>query len=173
MKLWEISGKMQGFTNLIAEIQESELTQEEKDNRLNHVFEDWKECAATMEDKLMAIAAYIRQKKAILAVQTEEIKRIQMLACKTESDIDNLTRYAQAHMEQTGVKSVKDELGSISLRKNRPSVMIHLPPELIPKEYVTVKTYETPNKKAIEEAVKEGTINWAELRSSGNHLVVK
>ena len=174
MKLWEISSKLQGFVNLIAEIQEdADLTQDEKDQRLNHVFADWKETAATLEDKLLAIGAYIRLKKSILAVQTEEIKRVQLLAAKTESDIENLTKYAQGHMEQTGIKSVKDELGSISLRKNRSSVVIAIPHDEVPREFMTIKTYESPNKKAIEEAVKAGQVEWAELRSTGNHLVIK
>lgn len=173
MKLWEITGKMKGFTDLIAEIQETDLTPEEKDKRLNHCFTEWQEYNATLEDKLLAIASYIRLKKAILATQQAEINRITMLACRTEQEILQLSKYAQAHMEQNNVKKVQDELGSISLRKNRPSVLTHIPPELMPEEYVTVKTVRNPNKKLIEQGIKDGVINWAEMQSSGNHLIVK
>ena len=61
----------------------------------------------------------------------------------------------------------------MSLRKNRASVVITVAPDEIPREFVTVKTYESPNKKLIEEAIKTGSIDWAEMRSTGNHLVIK
>ena len=107
-KLWEIAGKMGQFVTLIEEIQESDLTPEEKDQRLNHTFESWQELAGTFEEKLLAIAGYIRQQKALLEAQQAEIKRISLLAANTEEGIERLKRYMAGHMEANNIKSAKE-----------------------------------------------------------------
>ena len=171
-KLWEISSKLQAFVNRIAEIQEWDTTDEEKEEHLDRLFEEWQEENASFNDKVMACGAYLRQQKAILKAQQEEIKRLQGLAMQTDNRIRSLTAYVAGHMATNGVTKCQDELGKVSLRKNPPSLKLKCDPDLIPDEFVTIKTTRSPNNEAIREAVKTGSVDWATLESSGNYLVI-
>jgi hypothetical protein len=171
-KLWEISSKLQSFVNEIAHIQEWDTTDEEKEEHLDRLFEEWQEENANFNDKVMACGSYLRQQKAILKAQQEEIKRLQGLAMQTDNRIRSLTAYVAGHMATTGIKKCQDALGKVSLRKNPPSLKIHIDLFDIPDEFVEQKVIRQPINSAIREGIESGSVDWASLESSGNYIVI-
>jgi hypothetical protein len=168
-RLWEFSDEIQQLENSIDLISEDEtLTDDDRETKLQETFERWLEAGESFKTKAEQVAAYIRHQEAIAEARKAEARRIRTLAEQAENSAIRLRHYLTAEMVRSGIDRIDGTTVKISLRKKQPRVMLNVPPEELPAEYVKV-TYE-PKLTKIKELLKvdaQGAIDWANL--SENH----
>lgn len=108
-------------------------------------------------DHVAEIVRVRSELSATLAAIDSEMKRLQNLRDEREARIIRLESILSAWLEQTGIRDVLTPLGTVRLKLNPPSVVVH-DETLIPAEYMRTKVTETtsPDKTAIKEAIKAG-----------------
>ena len=102
----------------------------------------------------------------------EEAKRIRELASQAENQATRLRHYLTSQMMISGVNRIEGVSTKISLRKKQPTVLLNVPPEELPAEYVRV-TYK-PDLTKIRAALKtdtESEIDWASFSENHEHSV--
>lgn len=96
-----------------------------------------------------------------------EIKRLTQLKKVRENAVERLRMTLQGAMECFGVLELKTPTIKVDFRKSESVEITDF--DALPKEYITVKTTEMPNKTEIKQAIKEGkVIAGAELRINNN-----
>ena len=170
-RLWELSNEIQELENAIALIQEDEtISDEEGENQLEETFNRWLETGESFKDKAEQVALYIRHQEALATARKEEAKRIQSLAKQAENQADRLRKYLVAQMIRSNVKRIDGVTTKIGLRKKQPTVLLNVPVEELPDEYV--KVTHKPDLTKIRTALKTDTaIAWASLSESHEHSV--
>ena len=89
------------------------------------------------------------------------------------SKTDKLKDYLRFNMEESGINKISSELFTASLRKGIDVVSI-VDMDMLPDEYVSVKTSIQPDKAAIKKALKEGVeIPGAKLEKGKSSLLLK
>src|SRR5574343_1165800 len=96
-----------------------------------------------------------------------EIKRLTQLKKVRENAVERLKMTLKGAMECFGVLELKTPTIKVNFRKSESVEITDF--DALPKEYITVKTTEMPNKTEIKQAIKEGkVITGAELRINNN-----
>ena len=170
-RLWELSDNIQQLETAISNIQEDEnLSEEELENQLQQTFNEWLETGESFKVKAEEVAAYIRHQEALAEARKNEAKRIQNLAKQAENGAARLRKYLVAQMVRSEVKKIEGVTVKIGLRKKQPQILINVPPEELPPEYVKV-TYK-PDLTAIKKLLKsDAEIDWASLSESQEYSV--
>ncbi len=180
-KLWELSDNIQQLETAISDLQEDEtLSDEERETKLEETFNQWLEAGDSFKSKAEQVAQFIRHQEALAEARKTEAKRIQALAeaRKTEARrIQNLAKQAEnsatrlrkyliTQMIRSDVKKIEGVTVKIGLRKKQPQILINVPPEELPDEYVkvTYKANLTEIRKLLKSDAKE--ISWASLSES-------
>ncbi len=165
-RLWELSDEIQTLESAIALIQDDEnLTDEEREIKLEETFNEWLETGENFKSKAEQVAGYIRHQEALAEARKTEAKRIQTLAKQAENGATRLRKYLVAQMIRSDVKKIEGVTCKIGLRKKQPSVLINVPAEELPEEYVKV-SYK-PDLVAIKKLLKsDAEIDWASLSES-------
>jgi len=102
-----------------------------------------------------------------------EIKRLQERKKTIQNKSNNIKEYLRYNMEASGIKKIECPLFSISLAKGQ-EVVIITDENLLPDEYVRVKTEISPNKIALKNALKDGKeVPGAELVTGKTSLRIK
>ncbi len=168
-RLWELSEEIQQLESAISLIQEDEtLSEEERETKLEETFTQWLETGESFKSKAEQVAKYIRHQEALSEARKNEAKRISTLAKQAENSATRLRKYLTNQMIRSDVKRIDGVSVKIGLRKKQPLVLINVPPEKLPPEYVKV-TYK-PDLTKIRNLLKvdaQGAIGWAYL--SENH----
>jgi hypothetical protein len=168
-RLWELSEEIQQLEDAIALISENDsLTDDERENQLQETFSEWLSAGDSFKVKAEQVAAYIRHQEALAIARKLESKRIRTLAEQAENQANRLRHYLTNQMLRSGVNRIDGVTVKIGLRKKQPRVMLNIPPEELPSEYVQI-TYE-PKLALIKELLKTdatGAIGWAFI--SENH----
>lgn len=154
MKLYEI-------TNAIRKIEELCDDQAELTQYLDSV-------DLQLMEKSENILKYERHLEMQSNAIDAEIKRLQDLKKIADNRIKNIKAYVQYAMESGGIKKIETPIGNLTLRKTE---SVEVTGEL-PAEYIKVKVTETPDKKAIKEALKKGETLNATIREY-NSLIIK
>ena len=170
-RLWELSDSIQQLENAIALIQEDDtLTDEELENQLQQTFNQWLEVGESFKTKAEQVAAYIRHQEALAEARKTEAKRIQALAKQAENGATRLRKYLVAQMLRSDVKKIDGVTVKIGLRKKQPQILINVPPEELPAEYLNV-TYKA-NLTEIRKLLKsDSDIGWASFSESHEYSV--
>ena len=172
-RLWELSEEIRELENAISAIAESEtLSEEEREDKLQETFNKWLSTGESFKLKAEQVARYIRHQEALAEARKEEAKRIRELASQAENQAARLRKYLTNQMMLSGVDRIDGVSTKISLRKKQPQVLINVPAEELPAEYVRV-TYK-PDLTKIRAALKtdsENEIDWASLSESHEHSV--
>ena len=170
-RLWELSDGIQQLENAIANIQEDEtLSDEELENQLQQTFDEWLQAGESFKLKAEQVAAYIRHQEALAEARKTEAKRIQALAKQAENGATRLRKYLVAQMIRSDVKKIDGTTVKIGLRKKQPQILINVPPEELPAEYLNV-TYKA-NLTEIRKLLKsDSDIGWASLSESHEYSV--
>ena len=165
-RLWELSDEIQSLESAIALIQDDEnITDEERETKLEESFNEWLETGESFKDKAEQVAAYIRHQEALAEARKTEARRIQTLAKQAENGSTRLRKYLVAQMIRSKVEKIEGVTCKIGLRKKQPSVLINVPVEELPEEYVKV-TYKA-DLVAIKKLLKsDAEIDWASLSES-------
>jgi uncharacterized membrane-anchored protein YjiN (DUF445 family) len=173
-RLWELSDIVSELETAIAAIQEDEtLTDEERETKLEQVFNQWLETGESFTTKAEKVAAYIRHQEALSEARKAEAKRIRILAEQAENQAKRLRRYLTNQMVLTGQTRIDGVTVKIGLCQKPPRVMLKVPPEELPPEYVQVEY--TPKLTKIKELLKveaQEIINWACLSQSHEYSVI-
>ena len=99
-----------------------------------------------------------------------EARRIQNLAKQAENSATRLRKYLMAQMIRSEVKKIEGVTCKIGLRKKQPSVLINVPPEELPADYV--KVTHKPDLTKIRALLKsDAEISWASLSESHEYSV--
>ena len=172
IRLWELSDNIQQLENAIAVIQEDEtLTDEDREIKLEESFNKWLETDESFKDKAEQVAAYIRHQEALAEARKTEAKRIQNLAKQAENGAARLRKYLVAQMIRSDVKKIDGVTVKMALRKKQPSVLINVPAEELPDEYV--KVTHKPDLTKIRELLKsDSEISWASYSELQEYSVI-
>ena len=169
IRLWELSDEIQQLETALAEILDNEsLTEEERETKLQETFTQWLETGESFKSKAELVAKYIRHQEVLAAARKEEAKRISTLAKQAENSATRLRHYLTTQMIRSDVKRIDGVSVKIGLRKKQPLVLINVPPEELPAEYV--KVTHKPDLTKIRNLLKSdaiGALGWAFL--SENH----
>ena len=99
-----------------------------------------------------------------------EAKRIQALAKQAENGATRLRKYLVAQMVRSDVKKIDGTTVKIGLRKKQPQILINVPTEELPAEYVNL-TYKA-NLTEIRKLLKsDAEIGWASFSESHEYSV--
>ncbi len=169
IRLWELSEEIQQLETAIALIQEDEtLNDEERETKLQKTFKQWLLRGKSFKIKAEQVARYIRHQEALAEARKTEAKRIQTLAKQAENGAARLRKYLINEMIRSDVKKIDGTTVKLGLRKKPPRVLLNIPPEELPPEYVKVTHIPDLTKiRALLKADGQGARGWASL--SENH----
>lgn len=120
-------------------------------------------------EKTENILKYQRHIEMQESALDSEIKRLTDLRIAYRNRNENIKRYIQYAMESGGIKKIETPVGNLTLRKTE---SVEITGEL-PSVFIKTKVTETPDKKAIKEALKKGEkIEGASLKQY-NSLIIK
>lgn len=126
-----------------------------------------------IQDKGVNIVKLSNSWDADIEAIDAEIKRLSARKQALKNRGQSLRDYLRYNMQKSGINKIECPLFTISLRKSRDVVQVN-DENLIPDEYVKVKTTVSPDKTAILKALKEGVaIPGAEIAESQQSLVIK
>lgn len=162
-RLWELSEEIRQLENAISAIADDEtLNDEDRETKLQETFNKWLETGESFKQKAEQVARYIRHQEALAVARKEEARRIRELASTAENQAARLRKYLTNQMMISGVDRIDGVTTKISIRKKQPQVLLNVPPEELPTEYVRVTM--KPDLTKIRSALKidiEGEIDWA------------
>lgn len=119
------------------------------------------------DEKIDSYCKIIENYKSDISGIDEAIARLKARKERAEKNIDRMKTALDGFMQATKKDKVKTQLFTVSYRKSK-SVEI-LNESLIPKEFIKVKTEESPDKTAIKKVLSEGgTIAGCQLKENKN-----
>jgi hypothetical protein len=164
MKLYEIADNYRQTLDALVNEETGELD-EQALVALNGI-------TATLEEKGVAVASYIRNIEADRKALDDERKRLAKRQEQLEARIEWMKGYLQQNMEACGIKEISCPYFSVKLKKCPPSV--HLTDEdSVPETYRKRKETVTIDRVKIKQDIQAGfAIAGAELRQ-GNTIQIK
>ena len=172
-RLWELSEEIKQLEDAIALIIDDEsLTESDRETKLQETFNQWLSKGESFKVKAEQVARYIRHQEALAEARKIEARRIRDLASQAENQSTRLRQYLTNQMMLSGVDRIDGVSTKISLRKKQPEVLLNVPPEKLPAEYVRL-TYK-PDLTKIRKLLKadaQGAIGWASLGESHQYSV--
>ena len=163
MKLYELSEQYQtAFNELSSLVEDGSLPVEAMTDTLEAL-------GGELREKAKNVGAWIKNLEADVKALKEAESALAVRRKSIESRVGWAYEYLQSNMENNGITEIDCSLYSLKIQKNPPSV--HIFGE-VPKEYLTVKVVESPDKKAIKELIQNGGCDFAEIQQ-GTRLVIK
>ena len=169
-RLWELSDEIQDLENAINAIADNEtLTEEERETKLQETFNQWLSTGESFKNKAEQTARYIRHQEALAEARKAEARRVQALAKQAENGAARLRKYLIDQMIRSDVKKIDGATVKLGLRKKQPRVLLNVPPEELPAEYVQV-SYK-PDLTKIRKLLKVDAVGWASLSDNQDYSV--
>ena len=173
IKLWELSDEIQQLENSINAIADDEnLTDEDREIKLQETFNQWLSTGESFKNKAEQVARFIRHQEALAEARKAEAKRIRELASQAENGAARLRKYLLAQMIRSDIKKIDGVICKIGLRKKQPAVLLNVPAEKLPAEYVQIsyKPDLTKIRKRLKVDAQEA-IGWASLAENQDYSV--
>lgn len=124
-------------------------------------------------DKLDAIMIYTRNLEGQAKTLDEEAKRLADRKKSFENQAENLKKYALECLLRTGLDKLKTVKNTFTARQGSIKVVIDNE-ALLPDKLINVQTITAPDKKAIKEAIENGTdVPGAHLETGERSLMVR
>ena len=162
-RLWELSEEIRELENAISAIADNEtLTEEVREDKLQKMFARWLETGESFKTKAEQLARYIKHQEALAEARKTEAGRIRELGQQASNQANRLRQYLVNQMVMSGVDRIEGVSTKIGIRKKQPQVLLNVPAEELPTEYVRVT--HKPDLTRIRAALKtdtKGDINWA------------
>jgi hypothetical protein len=161
-KLWELSKE-------VLELERHLVDSLDDNNDLDEaareaLFQQWIALGENFNDKVLAVASYIRHEAALAEARKAEAKRLTDLARSAEGRAERLKQYLANQMQITGKTKIEGVDGVVSLRKSPGSVVLKVEEDKLPPEFQRVKV--TADKAALKLALKSGqATEWASLET--------
>lgn len=143
MKLYEITGN---FVDLMDKVETGEITEDEY-KQLG------KELGLELQNKSKSLIGFAKDLELFIESSKVEEKRLADTRKSAEKKLESFKEYVKLNMERLGLKEVKTEIGTLSIRKNPVSVEI-IDEDKIPSEYKTIVQTIKTDKKAIADNFK-------------------
>lgn len=138
--------------------------------------EQLNECLSSIEDafedKANNILALVNTLDSDTSAIDAEIKRLQERKKAINSNKDRLKEYLRYNMEQTGINKISCPLFTVTLGKPTKKVEV-VDLDLIPDEYVTIKSEVKPNLTELKKAMKENDVPGAVMVEGKSRLLIK
>ena len=158
IRLWELSNEIQRLETAYALIVDNETySDEEREIKLEKTFNQWLETGESFKVKAEQIARYIRHQEALAEARKEEARKIRTLAEQAENQASRLRRYLTNEMLRSEIRRIDGISVKIGLRKKQPRVLLNIPTEELPAEYV--KVTHLPDKYE-NQSITESRWNW-------------
>ncbi|MEY2856818.1 MAG: hypothetical protein RLZZ74_1130 [Cyanobacteriota bacterium] len=172
-RLWELSDEIQDLENAIANLVDDEtLTESDREIKLQQTFTQWLSTGESFKTKAEQVARYIKHQEAIAEARKVEARRIRELAQQAENGAARLRKYLIDQMIRSDVQKIDGVSTKIGLRQKQPQVLINVPPEKLPAEYVKVSYQPDLTKiRALLKVDAQGAISWASLSESHQYSV--
>jgi len=122
------------------------------------------------EDKAKNVLAVINNLNTIAI--DEEIKRLQSMKKAIVNNKDRLKEYLRYNMEKSGISKIEHPLFKVTLGKPSSKVEV-FDIDLLPDEFVNVKTEIKPDLNKIKAALKDGPIDGACMVEGASRLLIK
>ena len=172
-RLWELSDEIQKLENAIAIVADDEtLNNEDKEVKLQETFNQWLSTGESFKAKAEQVARYIKHQESLAEARKTEARRIRELASQAENQATRLRRYLTNQMILSKVDRIDGVSTKVSLRRKQPRVLLNIPPEKLPAEYVRVT--HKPDLTKIRASLKAdtiGAIDWASFSESHEYSV--
>jgi len=120
----------------------------------------------TVAEKAEGILMVMKTLEAEQDAYTKEIARLNDLKTKSKKKVDSMKEYLSYNLQQMDIKKLDTALFKLSFRKSE-SVVIDDQTQL-PKEYIKVKTTESPDKTALKKALKDGDVKGCHIETKQN-----
>ncbi len=160
-KLWQLSDEIVQLENLIEQIQDCEdLTESEKEVRLNQIFSEWLNNDINFNEKAEKVAHFIKYLEALTEARKAEAKRLKALAESSEKQANKLREYLIREMQRVNKTKIEGVSCKLSMRKKQPRVCLNVEPEELPIEFQRVRV--EANLTEIRKALKgKKELKWA------------
>ena len=173
-KLWQLSDEIVELESLIDEIEDCEdLTESEKEVRLNHIFCEWLNNEINFNEKAEKVAQYIKYLEAVTEARKAEVKRLKTLAESSEKQANKLRGYLIKEMQRVNKPKIEGVSCKLSMRRKQPRVCLNVEPEELPIEFQRVRV--EANLTEIRKALKgKKELKWAFLSEQQEYsLMIK
>lgn len=140
--------KLHEITEQLKEVGKLELSNTELSDTLEAL-------GGEFEDKALSLINYTQKLDQEAKIVDEEIKRLTARKKSIKSKSESFRDYVRYNMHENGFKKLECPLFSATLSEAQDIVVID-DVDLIPSEFVKIEIKETPDKKAIKEAIKAG-----------------
>ncbi len=135
-----------------------------------------KECLDSIEESIeekgVNIVKVLQSYDNNISAIDAELKRIQSIKKIEVARKDRLKEYLRHNMESTGISKIQHPLFTITLGKAVHKVNV-TDIDLLPDEFVNIKTEIKPDLIAIKKALKDGSIDGVELTEGKPRLLIK
>lgn len=163
MHLYELSEQYQtAFNELSGLVEDGSLPIEAMTDTLEAL-------GGELREKAKNVGAWIKNLEADITALKDAEKALANRRKSIETRVNWAYEYLKKNMDAGGITEIDCSLYSLKIQKNPPSV--HIFGE-VPKEYMVVKTTESPDKKAIKALIENGGCEFAEIQR-GTRLVIK
>ena len=173
IKLWELSNEIQKLENAISAIADDDtLSDDKREEKLQKTFKTWLSTGESFKAKAEQVARYIKHQESLAEARKTEARRIRELASQAENQATRLRRYLTNQMILSKVDRIDGVSTKVSLRRKQPRVLLNIPPEKLPAEYVRVT--HKPDLTKIRASLKAdtiGAIDWASFSESHEYSV--
>ena len=158
MKLHEMSNDYVGLL-------ESDLDEEQLKDCLESI-------EGAIEDKASNIVKVVSCLNSDVSIIENEIARLQARKKAITNNQERLKEYLRYNMEKTGITKINHPLFNITLGKASKKVSI-LDVNLLPDDFIDIKTEIKPNLNKIKAALKEGDVSGAMMVDGLSRLLIK
>ena len=158
MKLHEMSNDYVGLL-------ESDLDEEQLKDCLESI-------EGAIEDKASNIVKVVNCLNSDVSIIENEIARLQARKKAITNNQERLKEYLRYNMEKTGITKINHPLFNITLGKASKKVSI-LDVNLLPDDFIDIKTEIKPNLNKIKAALKDGDVSGAAMIDGLSRLLIK
>ena len=158
MKLHEMSNDYVGLL-------ESDLDEDQLKDCLESI-------EGAIEDKASNIVKVVSCLNSDVYIIENEIARLQARKKAITNNQERLKEYLRYNMEKTGITKINHPLFNITLGKASKKVSI-LDFDLLPDDFIDIKTEIKPNLNKIKAALKEGDVSGAVMIDGLSRLLIK
>lgn len=148
-----LESKSSSLYKLTSELKTIETILEETDN--GELFERQNDLIELIQEKADSIVYYSQSQDDFIDAIDKRLKEIQELKKSVLKRQERFEQYVISCLDTLGVEKVTGNLATISIRKPRQSVEV-FDENLLPGEFLRVKTVIEPDKIALKKALEEG-----------------
>lgn len=152
MKLWELSHELEFLDETINNIEDSDLSDSDKETLIQDTFNQWLDTSSNFDDKALNVASFIRHCESVAEARKAEAKRLSELAKQSERKASRLRTYLSQNMTRINKTKIEGVSGKVSLRKQPAVLQLKVEPQDLPDKYKRVTVAE--NKTALRELCK-------------------